>query len=125
ALEISSSNRFANVSFWISVSLSGASQIIFLDEVLVRWMEDVIQAAMEVGWKFGKGLVNRSGSRALQVGTILWKAVNVLRILENCDVGERFFVAISADEAVGGWNVWLKSLQSVVIRGQGSRRMFG
>ncbi|CAN1162449.1 hypothetical protein LINPERHAP2_LOCUS24513 [Linum perenne] len=119
-MEISSSCRFADAGFRISVSFSGASHFIFLDELLLRWLGNVLQAAMEAGWKFGKGLVKRSGSRAIQVGTFSLKDVLFLRIMEICDLGKRFYVAIPSDSAAMGWSAWLKSIQSVLSGGQSS-----
>ncbi|CAN1173890.1 hypothetical protein LINPERHAP2_LOCUS30952 [Linum perenne] len=119
-VEISSSCRFADAGFRISVSFSGASHFIFLDELLLRWLGNVLQAAMEAGWKFGKGLVKRSGSRAIQVGTFSLKDVLFLRIMEICDLGKRFYVAIPSDPAAMGWSAWLKSIQSVLSGGQSS-----
>ncbi|CAN1170885.1 hypothetical protein LINPERHAP2_LOCUS29248 [Linum perenne] len=119
-VEISSSCRFADAGFRISVSYSGASHFIFLDELLLRWLGNVLQAAMEAGWKFGKGLVKRSGSRAIQVGTFSLKDVLFLRIMEICDLGKRFYVAIPSDPAAMGWSAWLKSIQSVLSGRQSS-----
>ncbi|CAN1171247.1 hypothetical protein LINPERPRIM_LOCUS7874 [Linum perenne] len=121
-VEISVSNRFANAGFRISVSSSGVSHFIFLDITLMQWLGKVMQLAMENGWKFGRGLVKRSGARALQIGTFEWKNVCFLRILEICDIGKRFFVAIPADEDKEGWGSWLKTIQSVLL---GEKRIDG
>ncbi|CAN1218536.1 hypothetical protein LINPERPRIM_LOCUS1349, partial [Linum perenne] len=79
---LSSSDRFKDAAFRISVSSAGVEHYIFLDETLLRWVREVLQKALGNGWKLGKGLVKRSGSRALLLGSFTLNNVCFLRMLE-------------------------------------------
>ncbi|CAN1181820.1 hypothetical protein LINPERHAP2_LOCUS35634, partial [Linum perenne] len=113
-IQISSSGVFAGADFRISVSFLGSSHFIFLDIFLLKWLKGVLQRAMEDGWKLGKGLLMRSGSRVIRIGSFFLKDVWFLRIMEICGNGRRFFILIPMDEMKLGWGFLLKSVQSVL-----------
>ncbi|CAN1176796.1 hypothetical protein LINPERPRIM_LOCUS3859 [Linum perenne] len=116
-ITVSSSDRFADAAFKISVSTAGGEHYIFLDRMLLRWLGEVLQKALDRGWNLGRGLVKRSGSRSILVGSFTSKDVCFLRILEVCGNGRRFFVAIPPDEGKMGWGSCLQMFQSLGIRG--------
>ncbi|CAN1165553.1 hypothetical protein LINPERPRIM_LOCUS33790 [Linum perenne] len=113
-IDISSTNYLADAEFRISVTFSGSVHFIFMDMVLLKWLGMILQAALEDGWRFGKCLLKRSGSRTLHVGCFTLKDARFLRLMEICGNGKRFFVSIPMDEDKVGWGSWLKTVQSVV-----------
>ncbi|CAN1274272.1 hypothetical protein LINPERPRIM_LOCUS15335 [Linum perenne] len=113
-IAISSTNLFADAIFRISVSFSDSTHYIFLDEILLRWLKEVLQKSMEAGWRMSRGILKRSGTRVMQVGSFILKGEHFLRIMEICRNGRRFFVSIPMDDLKWGWGSWLKSIQSVL-----------
>ncbi|CAN1139742.1 hypothetical protein LINPERPRIM_LOCUS23854, partial [Linum perenne] len=103
-----------DVGFRILISFSGVEHFIYLDESLLRWLRDSLQACLEQGWTLGKGLIKRSGSRVLQLGSYSVKDSCFLRIMEVCSNGKRLFVSIPTDEGSSGWSVFLKAIQYVI-----------
>ncbi|CAN1308195.1 hypothetical protein LINPERPRIM_LOCUS27297 [Linum perenne] len=89
-IRISASDRFADASFRIAVSGTGAEHFVFADLKLLLWLKDVLQAAVGHDWKFPKGCSHRSGSRTLSVGRYTLKDISFLRILERCKSGKCF-----------------------------------
>ncbi|CAN1126066.1 hypothetical protein LINPERHAP2_LOCUS3212 [Linum perenne] len=113
-IDISSTSFPVDADFRISVTFSDALHFIFLDVALLKWLKGVLQEAREKGWILGKGLLKRSGSRVIQVGEFLLRDERLLRIMEVCGNGKRFFVSIPMDEYKIGWGSWLKTIQSVL-----------
>ncbi|CAN1134859.1 hypothetical protein LINPERHAP2_LOCUS8515 [Linum perenne] len=86
---ISLSDRFADASYHISVTSLGSSHFVFLDLSLLRWVRDVLQEALQKGWKLGKELARQSGSRSLSIGSFFNNDSHFLRISELCKDGKR------------------------------------
>ncbi|CAN1152263.1 hypothetical protein LINPERPRIM_LOCUS28824 [Linum perenne] len=116
---LSSSDRFKDAAFRISVSSAGVEHYIFLDETLLRWVREKLQKALGNGWKLGKGMVKRSGSRALLLGSFTLNNVCFLRMLEVCGNGRRFFVALPADDGRTGWSSWLRVVDNALSGDRG------
>ncbi|CAN1223621.1 hypothetical protein LINPERPRIM_LOCUS2113 [Linum perenne] len=112
---IFSSDRFEDADFRIAVSKDGMEHFVFADIVLLKWMRDLLQRALEKSWKLDKGLVRKSGSRALHLSSFKLKEVLFLRVMEICGNGQRFFVSIPSDDAQVGWKSWLKTVESVLL----------
>ncbi|CAN1141280.1 hypothetical protein LINPERPRIM_LOCUS25389 [Linum perenne] len=95
---ISNSDWFADAAFRISVNSLGSEHFVFLDLSLLHWVHDVLQEALQKGWKLGKERTLASGSRSISVGSFFNMDVHYLRITEVWKVGKRFFVAIPMDD---------------------------
>ncbi|CAN1129256.1 hypothetical protein LINPERHAP2_LOCUS5114 [Linum perenne] len=113
-ISIFASDHRADARFRISVLASGSEHFVFLDEALLLWVSEVLQASLEKGWKLEKGLLRRSGSRVVHLGSYTLRDVAFLRIMEFCGNGRKYFVSIPMDENQIGWSSWLKSIQSVL-----------
>ncbi|CAN1303832.1 hypothetical protein LINPERPRIM_LOCUS25994 [Linum perenne] len=117
-IRISHSDRFVDAAYRISVTGFGSSHFVFVDLSLLRWIRDVLQEALQMGWKMGKEKSKSSGSRSIFVGSFSNNNTQFLRITELCKAGKRFFVAIPMDDEKLGWNAFLKSLQSILSEEQ-------
>ncbi|CAN1152601.1 hypothetical protein LINPERHAP2_LOCUS18844 [Linum perenne] len=85
------------------VSRDHLSHFVFLDGVLLVWLEHVLQVASQNDWKLPASCVRTTTRRVLKISSFSLRGSPVLKISESCGNGKVFFVVIPADPDTTGW----------------------
>ncbi|CAN1129261.1 hypothetical protein LINPERHAP2_LOCUS5118 [Linum perenne] len=95
-----SDGRFGSVCR-LEALKGAASHFVFLDRSSVLWLEESLQVASSIGWKFPASCNWTSNRRTVSVTSFISDGEQVLKISESCSNGIFFFVLVPS--ASNGW----------------------
>ncbi|CAN1166048.1 hypothetical protein LINPERHAP2_LOCUS26512 [Linum perenne] len=95
-----SDGRFGSVCR-LEANKGAASHFVFLDRSSVIWLEEVLQVASSIGWKFPASCSRTNSRRTVSVSSFNPDGEQVLKISESCANGSYFFVLVPS--ASDGW----------------------
>ncbi|CAN1138419.1 hypothetical protein LINPERHAP2_LOCUS10673 [Linum perenne] len=105
-----SDGRFDSVCRLVALKGS-ASHFVFLDRGSVFWLEEALQTASSIGWKFPSVSAKSSSRRTVSVSAFVSQGSQFLKVSELCSNGKLFFVLIPAASSFEGWKSLLTICQ--------------